>query len=309
MDLREHYFQRHDAAILRLPDLAVRLPDGRMVHDYGILAAHRADTAPISGREAEELFAGPPDLERCFCLGSVDPYYHFLLDVAPPLILAAGWKLPFEQVLLTSAPPHMEELTRLLKARFGWAPRYLERADQGLLAVRDGLFHRQNRLPVGERKRLLELILPAPREPGDPGRALFLGRGDAATRRCLNEAELIAALKRCGVEPVTLSGMTIQAQAMLLRSAPLIVAVHGAALANLVFARPGTPAIEIAPPGVYSFFKDIADALGLPHQVVPGRITGPNPKDLPDRHRDFTVDPETVARAVAATKVIKGSLD
>lgn len=302
VNLRELYFRTHAAAVLRLPDLAVLSESGKMIHEYGLTVGQRANTDPIPADLATAVFAAAPELERCFCLGSINPYYHFLLDVVPPLVLAVGWKLPLDSVLLGSSPPHMNEVMALLNDRFGRMPNVIHRHEPGLHQVRDALFHRQNTLPVGERKRLLELLLdlqPPPEQPG-PGRRLFLGRSAANSRRCLNEAELIASLASRDVEPFTLSGMTIRQQADLLRSADLIVAIHGASLANLVFARAGTPVIEIAPPGVYSFFKDISDALGLPHRVVAGTITGPNPRNLPDRHRDFTVVPAEVSRALDA---------
>ena len=80
---------------------------------------------------------------------------------------------------------------------------------------------------------------------GDEGLVLFLSRDDAATRRFDPTAELsvLAALKRrsapCRV--VRLSGTThsFHETVKLMRRAVAVVAVHGGALSNLVFAEPG----------------------------------------------------------------------
>ncbi len=64
-----------------------------------------------------------------------------------------------------------------------------------------------------------------------------------------NFAELAAALdeKFGNVLPVTLEGKTLLYQMALFSSVDLIVCQHGAALANLIWSRPGTRVIEIMP--------------------------------------------------------------
>ena len=61
----------------------------------------------------------------------------------------------------------------------------------------------------------------------------------------LNEEEVFALLEPLGFEAITMDGRSIGEQAALFASAAVIVATHGAALANLVFSRPGTTVIEL----------------------------------------------------------------
>ena len=61
----------------------------------------------------------------------------------------------------------------------------------------------------------------------------------------LNEDEVLALLEPAGFEAVTMDGRSIEEQAAMFASAEVVVATHGAALANLVFARPGTVVVEL----------------------------------------------------------------
>jgi capsular polysaccharide biosynthesis protein len=79
------------------------------------------------------------------------------------------------------------------------------------------------------------------------GARLFVSRGDAAGRRILNEPDLLGLLAARGYRAVTLAGMTVREQAALFASASHIVAAHGAGLANLAFATPGTTVLELFP--------------------------------------------------------------
>jgi capsular polysaccharide biosynthesis protein len=76
---------------------------------------------------------------------------------------------------------------------------------------------------------------------------IYVSRGDAAGRRVLNEAELIAALAPLGYEPVTMAGMPVARQIAMFACASHIVAPHGAGLANIVFADRAATLVEIFP--------------------------------------------------------------
>jgi len=92
-------------------------------------------------------------------------------------------------------------------------------------------------------------------QPGTPvaGKRLFVQRGEVSGRRELNLAAVREPLEPLGFEFVGTQGMTMQAEADLFGNAKVIVAVHGAALHNLLFARPGTIVIEIFP---YDYFEE-----------------------------------------------------
>lgn len=98
-------------------------------------------------------------------------------------------------------------------------------------------------------------LFPATRDDSLPQR-IFLLRGPVRTRRILNEGELLRLLRRFGFVAVTTDGMTVAQQAQLFANAKIIVAGHGAALTNLLFAQEGTVVVELFPPNIReaSFF-------------------------------------------------------
>lgn len=114
---------------------------------------------------------------------------------------------------------------------------------------------------------LRQTFLPLAPAPLGGGPVLWLGRGEGQRRRALGEAETLAVLQGRGVPitPVHLAALSLAEQAQLVATARLIVAPHGGALANLVFARPGTPVLELhAPDYAPPYWASIAAALALP---------------------------------------------
>lgn len=78
---------------------------------------------------------------------------------------------------------------------------------------------------------------------------LYIKRGNVNRRKLINEIEVIKLLEQYGFEPVVMDNKTVQEQAELFLQAEAIVALHGAALTNLLFIQPGTKVIELAPLG------------------------------------------------------------
>jgi len=78
-------------------------------------------------------------------------------------------------------------------------------------------------------------------------RRLYIDRRGAPNRRLVNETEVIAALARFVVQPVSLDGATLADLAALFADAELVVAPHGAGLANIVFAPHDCRVVELLP--------------------------------------------------------------
>ena len=77
---------------------------------------------------------------------------------------------------------------------------------------------------------------------------VYIGRGDASTRRLLNEQELFSTvLQPLGFQAYQLSKMPFASQISLFAGADIVVGPHGAGLANLVFCKKGTRVIELQP--------------------------------------------------------------
>jgi capsular polysaccharide biosynthesis protein len=129
-------------------------------------------------------------------------------------------------------------------------------------------------------------------------RKLFISRRDAERRRLLNEADVWALLEPRGYERVFMESLTFAEQIALLREARVVVALHGAGLANMLFARDGLHVVELSDvtypnPQFYA----LAAALGHHYWLVPARPRG---GELRPRIHDVEVDAGQVARVVEA---------
>lgn len=95
------------------------------------------------------------------------------------------------------------------------------------------------------RRRFLDPLDRGPRR--GEGRRLWLTRGRSARRPVFGEGALLEELERqgLGLEATVLEGRTLAEQAHCIAQAELVVLPHGATLAGLAFARPGTVVLEL----------------------------------------------------------------
>lgn len=107
--------------------------------------------------------------------------------------------------------------------------------------------------------------------PAGSGKRLYLSRGDAALRRVKNEDQVLKLLTPLGFEGIMVSHLPFPEQAALFAGADVIVSPHGAALANLMFCRPGTKMLEVFPE---NYFNDcyirMSKAMGLDNRFLIG---------------------------------------
>jgi capsular polysaccharide biosynthesis protein len=114
----------------------------------------------------------------------------------------------------------------------------------------------------------------APAAPEAP-RRVYLGRGETSRRRVLNEEVVLAALAERGFAPITMDGRTIAQQAGMMAAAECVVAPHGAALTNLVFAPPATTVVELAAKNYpFTMFRDLAATMGFRYVAIEGLEPG-----------------------------------
>lgn len=205
-------------------------------------------------------------------------YYHWLLQQLPRLaIVSYQFNLDTVDNIIVPAPQqayHQEALALFSPLRTRIVP--LE-PDESINAERLILttVPCENRyVPAFVVDFVRDLDIPkAPRCP-----ILFLGRGVSFRRRVLNWPELESLLESFGAECVSCDALTVAQQAVRVASADVIVGVHGAALANLVFSRPGTLVIELIPRNfAYPCYQRLAHAFGLRYVPLFGSEPGPLP--------------------------------
>jgi capsular polysaccharide biosynthesis protein len=180
-------------------------------------------------------------------------YYHFLIDVLPRLGVleqAEGIEMPDCWYV-----PAQGKFQRQFLELMGITDEKLVDSDENPHVRAECLVVPSLPSVVGEknppwvveflRRRLMGgLNLPQERRP------IYITRTAGTNNRAvMNEPELLAFLTARGFDIIDPSELTVIGQMEAFAAASVIVSPHGAALANLVFASPGTTVIELFPPG------------------------------------------------------------
>jgi hypothetical protein len=223
-----------------------------------------------------------------------DNYYHWMLDSLPRwrMMQLAGYR-EYDYVLLHRLPRRFQDETL---DRLGVPPERRLRCSKLLV-------HQFERLVVPAMPFPLEEVSPwacawvrslFPEKASGPEK-IYLRRG-AGRRVLANEAELEAALKPLGFAPVQPDQMTVAEQAEFLSSARCIVAPHGAALTNMIFAPPDALLVEVFHPQHKNrCYVNLATACSHRYAGLEGdAINRPGARRL-----EYTIDVAAVVRTVS----------
>jgi hypothetical protein len=221
-----------------------------------------------------------------------DNYYHWLLDSLPrwKMLQAAGWQQP-DFVLLHSQPRPFQEET------LDW----LGVPAASRLRCSKNFVHQFERLVVPAMPFPLEEVPPwvcawlrslVSQKTSGPEK-IFLARRGIGGRQLVNEAQLEAALVQRGFVSIQPPNLSVAEQARLLGSARCVVAPHGGALTNLVFAPAGAVLLELFHPQHKNrCYVSLAAACGHRYASLDGQaIPHANPKRM-----EYTVDVPAVLR-------------
>jgi len=129
--------------------------------------------------------------------------------------------------------------------------------------------------------------------PDAEGALLYASRREQSNRRLLNEAEVEALLAQKGFRIIVPGEMRVPEQIAAFSRARVVVAPHGAGLANMVFAPPGATLVEITSRAIQHMdeFRMAAQAGGQQVQCVVSEDLGPaRSGGGPEMHRDYRVD-------------------
>ena len=104
---------------------------------------------------------------------------------------------------------------------------------------------------------------------------IYVDRRRSSRRPLANEDEVISALMKYGFVPIQLETLPLAGQITLFRNASMIVAPHGAGLANILFARPGCALIELQMNSyVHWMFRLFSAFIGVDYDCVLGLQSG-----------------------------------
>ncbi len=295
------------------------LPDGRVLGPHRAVITGRGDFVHdvswyFGTRHAREhpVFLNPfptPPLRVDGRLGVLASrgdgnYYHFLMDVltrvgvleqCPGVELPSRWYVParsrFQRELLdlfgipesarvdAAEHPHVEadclvvpSLPAMSEKNPPWAVDFL-------------------------RRRLLPAV-----DVSGPPRRIYVTRGPSANNRTVvNEAAVLELLTAEGFEAVDPAQLSVAEQIRTFATASIVVAPHGAALANLIFASPDSSVIELFPAGALlpDFWRLACGVPGLRYRYL-SAIGGPqHPSRAATIVRDIEVDLDGLAATLA----------
>jgi capsular polysaccharide biosynthesis protein len=140
--------------------------------------------------------------------------------------------------------------------------------------------------------------------PADANDLIYVARTDVTKRRLANEREVFEAIQDMGFRRIVPSALTVREQVETFSRARCLVAPHGAALANLVFAHSGTRVVEILSTNIASMheIRWVASQLGQRMESVVSddyAISESRRAETPAMHWDFRIPVERVRAAVA----------
>lgn len=234
------------------PAFIARLPGGRVFGSGDVLSPDgksiARDVSPDFGKPFEDHWLltyrkiSPPEILNgitaviATTLGS--GYSHWLLEELPRLLALETGQC--SAIIAHAAQPYSREAITLhgFKGRIIDAKRYAHYSCAELLVPSLG----QMTLPTI--RALEEFTQPLQSERSLFGEKLYISREKSRRRRVTNEAELWVKLEAQGFQKLHLENHAWQQQIAAFRGAKVIVAPHGAGLANLVFCLRGTRVVE-----------------------------------------------------------------
>jgi len=291
------------ATIRNEPGGVARLPAGRVLGAGAVLSADGALLArDVSGDHGNEAphhwligYSGLralKNVEGSVAVAAVnlgEGYAHWLLEELPRLL-----SVPVNETehLVVHADANWARRALVLRGgreRVIAARRRLHLACGPLLVP--GLVAGPG-APTRRALRLIEAFTePLGRELPGCGERLYFTREKAERRRVANEVELWAMLEDRGFAKVPLEDLSWVEQIAACRRARVIVAPHGAGLANLVFCAPGTRVLELVNraylnPGYWR----LASLRGLDYHMVVAAGSAPLGEDRRENRADIEAD-------------------
>ncbi len=250
-------FWRPEASVAIASEFVGRLPGGRVFCSGIVLAPDGRSVA----RDVSLDFGKPFSEHWLLTYEKIEPpqpvsgataviattlgmgYGHWLLDELPRLLALDRGAV--DTLIAHTTPP----FSRLALAQSGWKGAVLP-ADRGTHFECEQLIVPSLIGTVSEPTRrglnlITEFAAAVHTETSRFGERIYLTRENARRRKITNEPALWAELERAGFSKVRLEELTWPEQINAFRHAKIVVAPHGAGLANLAFCRPGTKVVEL----------------------------------------------------------------
>lgn len=281
-----------DCDILGSTHTIVRQSDGALVHAKdGVPDWNLAKPIRLTSRRCMHPLV--------FVCEKGSHYFHFIANDVIPLLHYLDGPREERLTILHGAQDALFKRNGLAAIAIGYDgvstalldPRERLTGARALWAQRLGATHEWLPIDRAWADRWFRLLTRGNLPASNASPRIFVGRGNARLRRLLNEAELAEALAGHGYASFLPSADDQLTQIDAFHRADRIVAVHGAALTNLIFCRPGTRVVEIFPSNfIKSPYFWLSRRLGLEYSFVLG--------GKGNYYQAFRVDPAAVIKAI-----------
>lgn len=275
------------------PSAVVEVPNGRLYTDTLSNVSVITEDNKLLGEASLQLGEGQPEDSHIFrqqffstpkkYKGTVfqiliggsgdDNYFHWLFDALPRIhfLQKSGW---FDQVDWFVVPRYKHHFQKATLRLLGIGEDKIIEGHQETHIQADRLLASTyarygDHIPVWVcdflRKSFSDTAMPDAASPSH----IYISRSDSGSRVVANEAELLEVLDNHGFTKITLSDLSFQEQVKVFAAAKVIVAPHGAGLANLVFCEKGTKVVELFADGyVLPLYYDLANKVGLDYSYL-----------------------------------------
>jgi Glycosyltransferase 61 len=174
-------------------------------------------------------------------------YYHWLLEILPRVLAARDIEPNVKAVVPSDCPRYITDALALLGIELLETRRRSVRLDDVLVpaALQDAGF-----IPSVDVDRLCKTVLPKLSDLHDgqiPPELVYVSRAKDALRRLGNERSVEQLVSDLGFDVVYLQDMTWTEQIQQMSKAQVVVAPHGAGLANMIWSNTLLSVIEIFP--------------------------------------------------------------
>jgi capsular polysaccharide biosynthesis protein len=311
LDASHGVLTRHDVTAVvggenqeRHPLTVVELAGGKIIGDLRVVAT--ADNVVVGGLQRLFGVTEPqthytlrcrfriPKFHRGTALllsaTNSENYYHWLLEsLARWKILQAAGCSDYDFVLLGNQPSRFQDETM---DRLGVPLAKRLRCSKNFTYQFERLIVPAMPFPPENVPDWVCMWLRALFPPGKAGpEKIYLSRRGANRRRLVNEAELEVRLAGLGFTCVQPERLSVAQQVELLSAARCVVAPHGAALTNMVFAPPGAMLLELFHPQHKNHcIKHLAAACGHYYTSVDGHPSN----RAGDKEQEYSIDVSAV---------------
>ena len=292
------------------PSFVAQIPGGRVFGSGNVLAPDAKtiarDVSPDFGKAFEEHWlltygkipAATAIAGRTAVIATTlgIGYSHWLLEELPRLLVLKEVE-GCDAIIAHGAKP----FARAAIAKGGFPVRIIEAKRNAHFACEELVVPSVGRMTPATVRALEEFGRSISVAAPSFGEKIYISRAGARRRRITNEESLGRSLENNGFTCVHLEALTWAEQIAAFRSARVIVAPHGAGLANLVFCQPGTRVIELFNRSyVNGCYWQLAALKRLDYRPLVSPGDDPLGQLLNANRRDIEADLVSVMRALGA---------